>query len=116
MGIFDSDSEEEVKISPDENESRGESKLKDEVETEIVGGGSASSEDKTRSSRGRDMRKKSNSTGKSSFTDDKEISLEDIHEQNERIIELLESISGENVSTENNEDDNDVTGDLNGVL
>lgn len=116
MGIFDSDSEEEVKISPSDKESRGESKLKDEIETEIVGGGSASREDKPKSSRGRDMRKRSNSSGKNSFTDDKDVSLEDIHEQNERIIELLEDISGEKISNENEEDDEDVTGDLNGVL
>lgn len=116
MGIFDSESDEEVKISPSDNDSREESKLKEEVETEIVGQSSGSEkENDSRSSRGRDIRKRSNSSGKSSFTENNEVDLEDIHKQNERIIELLENISGEKLSNEN-KDDNDVTGDLNGVL
>jgi hypothetical protein len=111
MGIFDSDdSEDEVKISPDEGEE--ESRLKDEVETEIVDASSKdnSTNDNAGSERGRKIRERSNSRGKNTFGGEK-VSLEDIHKQNERIIELLEELSGED-SNEQQE----MEGDLNGVL
>ncbi|MFB6159301.1 MAG: hypothetical protein ABEJ95_06635 [Candidatus Nanohalobium sp.] len=107
MGIFDrEDDTDEVKISPRSGE-KSESRLKDEVEDEIVDrNGSEKS-----SSRGKQIRERSNSHGKSTFGDDG-VSLEDVHRQNKRIIELLEELNGEDSNTE----EQDMEGDLNGVL
>jgi hypothetical protein len=109
MGIFDSDSEEEVKISP-EDEPENTSRLKDEVETEIMDDSNSE-----KSSRGQKIMEKSRQKtkdGKKSVGSS-DVSLEDVHRQNKRIIELLESIAGEDIEEDDQED---VTGDLDGVL
>lgn len=112
MGIFDkvntdSDSKDEVVVDVSERnrdfgKSSGSSgKLEDEVETRLTSGERStgkSRETETRSARG---------------VTSTDVSLEDIHDQNERIISLLESLTGE---TETEKDENDMAGGLNGVL
>ncbi len=119
MGIFDSDnSEDEVKISPDEG-AEDEGLLKDEVETEIVsdsdrdGSRNGNSSSSSGSERGRKIRERSNSNGKSTFGEDS-VSLEDVHRQNERIIELLKELNEDNSNKDDGEQE--MEGDLNGVL
>ena len=81
MGIFDSDSsEEEVKISPGEEDEGKETRLRNEVESKVV-------------------------------DSDDGVTNEDLHRQNERIIELLEELTGEE-----NEDEEEFSGDVSGVL
>ena len=121
MGIFDNNEDDEVEISPSGEEE--ESNLRDEVETEIVGdsGSEESSESSTKSRRGREMRERSTRSrgnnsqkrGSSSVStrgSSSDVSLDDIHRQNERIIELLEELNGETSNTENE------GGDFDGVL
>jgi predicted glycosyl hydrolase (DUF1957 family) len=98
MGILDkvnndessSESVEEVTISPAE----------EQVKTET--------EDRDDGSRLRKQAEQELTDGGS------DISLEDVHRQNERIIELLEQVTGEDASQE--EPDNDAVGGLDGVL
>lgn len=112
MGIFDGGSEEdEVKISPGEEEEVSEGRLKDEVETEIVGNKDKSGSKTSGSERGRKIREKSTS-GKKSVSSSG-VSLEDVHRQNERIIELLEDLANTKSS---GQDEEEFSGDLNGVL
>jgi hypothetical protein len=94
MGIFDGESE-EVEISPDD-ESGG--KLKDEVESEVSG-----------SPRGQEIRERSKEKGKSTF--DEGVSLEDVHKQNQKIIGMLEQLTGNERDVED-----DSEGDFDGVL
>lgn len=114
MGIFDkvntdSDSKDEVVVDVSERNrdfssgSSGSSsgKLEDEVETRLTSG---------ERSTGKSRETESRSTRSVTSTD---VSLEDIHDQNERIISLLESLTGE---TETEKDENDMAGGLNGVL
>jgi flagellar motility protein MotE (MotC chaperone) len=119
MGIFDKDENDEVKISPSEEEAEG--NLRDEVETEIVGdsgNSDKSSGSSTRSRRGQEIRERSTrsrgdrsgrdsgrDTGSSPTTTD--VSLKDIHRQNEKIIELLEELNAEGDNTETEESDFD---------
>jgi hypothetical protein len=114
MGIFDSDeSEEEVQISPDE-ETTQESKLKSEVESKVVPGSIKNDGDESSTvssvGSGSQVSRKSSS---------KDVGIEDVYRQNERIIELLEEISGGKDNDENSSEskkDDEFDGDLNGVL
>jgi hypothetical protein len=103
MGIFDDDnSEEEVEISPAEKGS--ETGLKDEVESKVASGkrsGSRAEEN----TRGKQIKTQS----RRSVSNNGEVSLEDIHSQNKKIIGLLKDIAGE-------DQEDDDKGDLNGVL
>ena len=93
MGILDkvnnseeqsSDSREEVTINPVQEESRGEEKDESRLKKEA----------------------------EKELTGSSEVSLEDVHRQNERIIELLEQVTDEPVE----EDEGDQRGGLDGVL
>jgi hypothetical protein len=115
MGIFDSDeSEEEVQISPNEETSTQESKLKSEVESKVVPGGSKKDGDESSTvssvGSGSQVSRKSSS---------KDVGIEDVYRQNERIIELLEEISDGKDNNENSSESkkkDEFDGDLNGVL
>jgi len=122
MGIFDRDdsSDEEVAINPDENTStasRNESKLKSEVESKVVPGSNKSSEESSSST----VSSVASGSTVSNKGSSKNISVEDVYRQNERIIELLEGIAGEENNNDNNENSSseqneEFDGDLNGVL
>ena len=112
MGIFDSsdNSEEEVTINPSETSNQGgnESKLKSEVESKVVPGSKKKSDDTVSS-----VASGSTVSEKQS----KDVGMEDVYRQNERIIELLEQLTGNDkkqATEQSNEDEFD--GDLNGVL
>ena len=124
MGIFDRDdsSNEEVTINPNENTSaasRNESKLKSEVESKVVPGSSKSRENDSSST----VSSVASGSTVSNTGSTKEVGVEDVYRQNERIIELLEKLAGEknnesndgkNSSSEQKNEEFD--GDLNGVL
>ena len=112
MGIFDSsdNSEEEVTINPSEtsSQSRDESKLRSEVESKVVPGSKKNDDTVSSVASGSTVSEKKS----------KEIGMEDVYRQNERIIELLEQLTGndKNDEMEQNNDNEDFDGDLNGVL
>ena len=114
MGIFDSDeSEDEVQISPSEEPSRNEGKLKSEVESKVVPGGSEK-KNNTQSEE-TDITSVASGSQVSNKKSSKNIGIEDVYRQNERIIELLEDIADDS----NNDDDSDsqdFSGDVDGVL
>jgi len=115
MGIFDSDdsSEEEVQISPNDGNSetaRNESKLKSEVESKVVSGGSRRDEDST-------VLSVASGSQVSRGSSSEDVSVEDVYRQNERIIELLEEITGDSKNESKNDSGNEeFDGELNGVL
>lgn len=116
MGLFDKDEKsgsDEVMINPEDNGSqrRNESKLKTEVEDKVVDGSSSTnSGDKVSSvASGSQVSNNGNS---------KNVDVEDVYRQNERIIELLEKLTNEDRKNEKKKekDDENFDGDLNGVL
>ena len=113
MGIFDSDeSEDEVQISPSEEPSRNEGKLKSEVESKVVPGGS---EKNNTQSEETDITSVASGSQVSNKKSSKNIGIEDVYRQNERIIELLEDIADDS-NNDNDSDSQDFSGDVDGVL
>lgn len=114
MGIFDrEDDEKEVTIKPGEKKSssgnRKETRLESEVESKVVSK-NTDSNDKVSS-----VASGSTVSNNDASSNEGNIGLEDVYRQNERIIELLEEISGN--SNKDEEDDNgDYNGDIDGVL
>lgn len=113
MGIFDDDgSEEEVQISPNQESAVNEGRLKSEVESKVV-------QDKGSKNGEGDGKKVSNVASGSQVSEgdsSKDVGIEDVYRQNERIIELLEEISGNSKDDEDSDDNQDFSGDVDGVL
>ena len=108
MGIFDNDeSEEEVQISPDQQSAGNEGRLKSEVESKVVSNSSDGGSTVSSVASGSQVSEEDSS---------KDIGIEDVYRQNERIIELLEEISNNSNDDEEGEDDQEFSGDVDGVL
>lgn len=116
MGIFEggNDSEEEVKINPGNNDSRANGKLRGEVESKVV---------EKSGSNSNDSKVSSVASGKQvSGTQEKNVSLDDVYRQNEKIINLLEQIAKNgnkkkvDNSTKPKNEDEEFDGGLDGVL
>lgn len=104
MGIFDDDeSEEEVQISPNQESAGNEGRLKSEVESKVVSDNGETGSTVSSVASGSQVSQEDSS---------KSIDIEDVYRQNERIIELLEEIS----SDEDTGDEQDFSGDVDGVL
>jgi hypothetical protein len=104
MGIFDDDeSEEEVQIRPNQEFAGNEGRLKSEVESKVVSDNGETGSTVSSVASGSQVSQEDSS---------KSIDIEDVYRQNERIIELLEEIS----SDEDTGDEQDFSGDVDGVL
>lgn len=110
----DSSSEnEEVSISPAQS-SGSTSGQRDEAE--IRGKASSSrDEEESNSSRGGGISIPS-AEGDGSAVDENKVSLEDIHEQNKKIIGLLQSISGSEAEDTSNDESDQLKGDIENEL
>lgn len=109
----DSSSEnEEVSISPAQSPSSSSGQRE---ETEIRGKAS-SSRDKEESSNSGGGISIPSAEGDGSAVDESKVSLEDIHEQNKKIIGLLESISDSEAENTSNDESDQLKGDIENEL
>ena len=125
MGLFDRDEDsakEEVRVDVrDSGSSKKETRLKKEVNSKVAGSDSDSAAESSSSS----SRVTTRSTSSRSSSTNSSISMEDIHGQNEKIIELLEQLTEDDSSSRsrsspvrdrNSSDDDGVRGDMGELL
>jgi len=114
MGIFDSgESEDEVQISPNEEGSSNNGKLKSEVESKVVSGGSEKNNGQSDET---DISGVASGSQVSNKKSSKNIGVEDVYRQNERIIELLEDIAEDSKNDDDGSESQDFSGGVDGVL
>jgi hypothetical protein len=110
----DSSSEnEEVSISPARNSGSSSGNQRDE--TEIRGKASSSRDEEESSNSGGGISIPS-AEGDGSAVDESKVSLEDIHEQNKKIIGLLESISDSDSKDTSDDESDQLKGDIENEL
>lgn len=110
----DSSSEnEEVSISPAQSSSSSSGSQRDEAK---IRGKASSSRDKEESSSSGGGISIPSAEGDGSAVDESKVSLEDIHEQNKKIIGLLESISDSKAEDTSNDESDQLKGDIENEL